>query len=180
MDSSTLDTVIEESAWTRQWFRSQHATLSLKKDVLVSCLANGRGPIARLLLLMTLCWFMRPWSVQVTRRSKRVRLLVKQARQHWMERQVAEIAVAAENGNLKPLYQFCKKRQNGSPKLLCRSSYQLELLRLPRKRWPLCGGINLPRISTTVSERFPLRIWQTTCKKSGLKFRIVTPAKAHW
>ena len=50
-------------------------------------------------------------SVQVTRSSKRVRLLVKQARQHWMERQVTEILVAAENGTLKPL---CQKPQNES------------------------------------------------------------------
>ena len=67
-------------------------------------------------------------------------------------------AVAAENGNLKPLYQFYKNAKMGLP---CRSSCQLELLRPLRKRWPLCGGIILPRISTTVSERFPLRIWNS-------------------
>ena len=54
-----------------------------------------------------------PVSVQVTQSSKRVRLLVKQARQQWMERQVTEVAVAAENGNLKPLYQFFGTTKNG-------------------------------------------------------------------
>ena len=116
-------------------------------------------------------------SVHDTRSSKRVHLLVKQARKHWMERQVKEVNVAAQSGNLKPLYQFHKNAKN--PKLPCRSSCHPELLRLRHKRWPLCGGITLPRILTTVTERFPLRIWQTPCKKSGLKFRLVTPARTH-
>ena len=39
-------------------------------------------------------------SVHVTLSSKRVRRIVKQARQQWLERHVAAIAKAANNGDL--------------------------------------------------------------------------------
>ena len=53
-------------------------------------------------------------SVQVTLSSKRVRRIVKQARQKWLEGHVASIAKAAHNGDLKPLFQFSLN----SPKLV--------------------------------------------------------------
>ena len=60
-----------------------------------------------------------------------------------MELQVTEIAVAAENGNLKPLYQFYKNTKNG-PKVAMP-------LFLPSgattpQEWPVCGGVTLQRI----------------------------------
>ena len=52
-------------------------------------------------------------SVQVTLSSKRVRRIVKQARQQWLERHVVSIAKAASNGDLKPLYQFYRTTKIG-------------------------------------------------------------------
>ena len=112
MDHSTLVKVIEESAWRRQWFRLQYATLCLKKAFWFRAWQTGVTPLQVAEAHDTLLVHASTVSVQVTWSSKRVRSFVKQARQQWMERQVTEIAAAAEKGNLKPLYQFCKKHKN--------------------------------------------------------------------
>ena len=113
MDSSTLDKVIEESAWRRQWFRLQHATLNLKKMFLSRAWQTGVPPLQVAAAHDTMLVPATTVSVHDTRSSKRVHLLVKQTRKHWMERQVTEVNVAAESGNLKPLYQFCKNAKMG-------------------------------------------------------------------
>ena len=95
-------------------------------------LGKRAWPHCRLLWLMTLCWFMRARSVC---RSPGV-----------------------PNGSV---FSSSRRSNNGwngrSRKLLWRrrmgSSFHLELLRLHLKRRPLCGGISLPRILTTVSNR---------------------------
>ena len=97
MDRSTLDKVTEESACRRQWFRLLHATLSLKKAFWFRAWQTRVAPLQVAVAHDT--WMVHAYtvSVQVTQSSKRVRLLVKQTRQQWMERQVTEIAVPAEN-----------------------------------------------------------------------------------
>ena len=82
-----------------------------QEKVLVFCLANGCcfAPEAHNTLLTQSCLV----SVQVTLSSKRVRRIVKQARQQWLERHVASIAKAANNGDLKPLYQLYRTTNIG-------------------------------------------------------------------
>ena len=82
------------------------ATLCLKKAFLLRVWQESAEPLQVAEAHDTLLVQASMVSVQVIRSSKRVRSLVKQARQQWMEGQVTEIAVAAENGNLKPLHQF--------------------------------------------------------------------------
>ena len=113
MDRATLDQVLSESAWRRQWLRLQQSDVVPQEIVLVFCLANGVAPIhvaeAHNTLLTQSCMV----SVQVTLSFKRVRRIVKQARQQLLERHVASIAKAASNGDLKPLYQFYRTTKIG-------------------------------------------------------------------
>ena len=113
MDRATLDQVLSESTWRRQWFRLQQAVLCLKKKFWFSVWQMGAAPVhiaeAHDTLLTQTCLV----SVQVNLSSKRVRRIVKQARQQWLERHVATIAKAASNGDLKPLYQFCRTTKIG-------------------------------------------------------------------
>ena len=75
-----------------------------QESVLVSCLANVRGPIAG-------CCGSRHLDVSCVHGQ------CAGHRELHTGRQVREIAVAAENGNLKPLYQFFKKNTNFGPKV---------------------------------------------------------------
>ena len=113
MDRVTLDQVLGESTWRRQWFRLQQATLCLKKKFWFSLWRMGAVPVqiaeAHDTLLVQTCLI----SVQVTLSSKRVRRIVKQARQQWLEMHVDAIAKAANNGDLKPLYQFYRTTKIG-------------------------------------------------------------------
>ena len=155
MDRSTLDKVTQESAWKRQWFRLQHATLSLKKTF----------------------WF-RPWKTGVAPLQVGLMTLLHgqcaghpkfQTGPSSPQAGAATMEGTAGHGNCcggeewesQTALPVLQKHKTLVPKMLCRSSFHLELLRLPRKRWPLCGSITLPRISTTVSKWSPLRIWQT-------------------
>ena len=113
MDRATLDQVIHESTWRRQWFRLQQAMLSLKKKFWFSVWQMGVVPVhvaeTHDTVLTQTCLV----SVHVTLSSFRVRSIVKQARQQWLERHVAAIAKAANNGDLKPLYQFHRTTKIG-------------------------------------------------------------------
>ena len=139
MDSSTLHKVMEESAWRRQWFRLQHATLSLKKVFWCRAWQTGVAPLQVAVAHDTLLVHACTVSVQVIRSSKRVHLLVKQG--------AATMDGTAGHGNCcgggewesETALPFFLKKPKYVPKLLCRSSCHLELLRPPRRRWPLCG-----------------------------------------
>ena len=96
-------------------------------------------------------------SVQVTRSSKRVRSLVKQARQQWMEVRSRKLLWRRKRAISNRSISSTKGPDLLS-KLQCRSSCHLELLRPHRKGSPLCGDTILPKISIIVSEWFSLRL----------------------
>ena len=94
-----------------------------------------------------------------------------------MERQVFEIAVAAEKGISNHSTSSVKSTRIGLKVAMSLFLPYGAVATTPG--WPLCGDIILPRISITVSGWFPLRVWQDPCRKFELVFWSVTLERAH-